>query len=155
MGRFRPLGWAAGVVVALGLGWPAPSSAQPCSPSRTATLTPDPGRSVTVTWGNEKFHAFGTDLVYTSGDGRNWMALGPSQYWFFRVRWLAGQFIAVGLYGRIATSPDGLTWTDRNAGWDGPPTGGSTLLRGTARPSSRWASYPPKAAAPLGTPESL
>lgn len=49
----------------------------------------------------------------TSTDGLQWQAATPSANGLRAVAFGAGQFVAVGDFGTIVTSPDGLAWTPR------------------------------------------
>jgi hypothetical protein len=53
----------------------------------------------------------------TSDDGLLWSKRSSGvTNWVYQVRYLNGQFVAVGEAGLILTSPDGLTWTQQNSG---------------------------------------
>jgi len=71
-----------------------------------------------IGWNGSRFVAVGERLL-TSVDGQNWMVSATlSTCAFTRVAANGSMFVAVGgYYGRgcIATSPDGLTWTERTA----------------------------------------
>lgn len=69
----------------------------------------------------ELFCAVGTvssdGVIYTSDDGTSWtLRHTETSYSLFGVRFLNGNFVAVGANGRILTSPDGTTWTSRSSG---------------------------------------
>jgi len=58
-----------------------------------------------------RFVAVGTGGIYTSPDGEKWTK-GDCSGCFSGIMWTGGQFVAVGSGGIVATSPDGLTWTN-------------------------------------------
>jgi len=70
-----------------------------------------------VAYGNGRFVAVAeenaTDSVMTSTDGMNWTPVTmPSAIILREVIYAGGQFVAISdVGGRVATSPDGLTWT--------------------------------------------
>jgi hypothetical protein len=75
--------------------------------------------------GAEKFVAGATGYMGYSTDGINWTMLSnpfgedipsdagaPFAYEeIYRIRWVGGKFVASGIYGRVAYSPDGIDWT--------------------------------------------
>jgi Concanavalin A-like lectin/glucanases superfamily len=79
-----------------------------------------------VTFGNGRFVAVGDtgDRVMYSTNGVTWATStisGDNDDWY-GITYGNGQFVAVGsytsglnTYGRVATSPDGITWTERTA----------------------------------------
>ncbi|MFI5168004.1 MAG: WD40/YVTN/BNR-like repeat-containing protein [Thermoanaerobaculales bacterium] len=99
------------------------SRTQGCTSWQVAQVTAAPAGLAAVTWANGQFWAFGT-TAYGSATGLSWTALGagpPME--LLQVRWTGAAFIALGRYGIIATSFDGLSWTQRyNPGWYGPPS---------------------------------
>jgi photosystem II stability/assembly factor-like uncharacterized protein len=69
-----------------------------------------------VAYGNGMFVAVGNQFdggIYYSPDAVSWTQYdNADDNYFNQVRFLNGQFIAVGAMGLIATSTDGATWTD-------------------------------------------
>jgi hypothetical protein len=52
--------------------------------------------------------------LLTSPDGSNWAARASgSSAWFYDVAWLDQTYFAVGAQGKMLTSEDALTWTER------------------------------------------
>ena len=78
-----------------------------------------------VEWHDGRFVAVGTTAswleagtVITSSNGVSW-TLGtlPTTYgWPYRVKWLNGHWVTVGVGGYMASSPDGLSWTLQTTG---------------------------------------
>lgn len=68
-------------------------------------------------FGNGNFIALGDGWIYQSPDGITWEGrnsnLQASLY--NDVQFIDGQFIAVGISGRIITSPDGWNWQPANS----------------------------------------
>jgi len=77
-----------------------------------------------VTWTGSKFLAVGdSDAVLSSTDGITWtLRKSGLGNFFFAVTWNGSKFVAVGTdstdfsNGTIATSPDGVTWTQQTPG---------------------------------------
>lgn len=91
----------------------------------TARTFPNSGlatAAMAVTWNGDFFCAIasGTRTVWTSTDGITWLshanALPEATLWC-SIAWNGTAFCALGAYdggsGRLATSPDGVTWTAR------------------------------------------
>ncbi len=78
------------------------------------------GRLHDIAYGNDRFLVIGGNMdghwtsVMTSEDGKNWS--GPKKFdkqpLLTRVAFGGGQFVAVGIKGRVATSQDGQSWKD-------------------------------------------
>lgn len=56
---------------------------------------------------------FGREGIWTSADGITWTSRGETGYWWRRVIYAGGKFVASGDNGVVATSSDGITWTHR------------------------------------------
>jgi hypothetical protein len=74
-------------------------------------------RFVSVGW---DLSGNGIDRVWTSDDnGENWTERDPDfanpYHWLCDISWNGSQFMTVGWDGIIATSPDGINWTERNS----------------------------------------
>jgi hypothetical protein len=69
-----------------------------------------------VAYGSGKFVAVGENRLYVSSNPQIWKRPADTDFPWRRVRFLNGNFIAVGGSGKILTSPDGTTWTARNSG---------------------------------------
>ena len=95
---------------------------QGCDQWHVAQAVPPTTRLVAVAWADGKFWAFG-DNAYESTTGAVWTALGSGPgFQFGQVRWTGTAFVALGNYGTLATSRDGLTWTQRVYAGDVPST---------------------------------
>ncbi len=93
------------------------------APTRPLGVSGDgSGALSSVAWNGTTFVAAG-ERILASPDGKSWAGVASfSPCAFSRVRTSSGLFVAVGSgHGRgcVATSPDGLTWTDRSASLDG------------------------------------
>ena len=67
-------------------------------------------------WGGGKVVAVGEyeygGAIFTSDDGKEWTRRDPGvNTWLMKVIWDGHQFIAVGYFGIIMTSPDGIRWS--------------------------------------------
>jgi hypothetical protein len=83
-----------------------------------------------VAWSGSRYAAVGYLKAGSSPDGAHWTwsdAAAPLS----AVCWTGQEFLAVGNYGAVATSPDGLAWTDRSTG------DGAQLFEGVASSGSR------------------
>lgn len=70
-----------------------------------------------VTWGNDLFVAVGGGLIATSLNGSDWFPHNTGMTGFLRAAAYGnGRFVAVGLNGVIASSPDGTNWTEHISG---------------------------------------
>jgi hypothetical protein len=69
-----------------------------------------------VAYGAGKFVAVGENRLYVSSNPQIWKRPADTDFPWRKVRFLNGNFIAVGGSGKILTSPDGTTWTARNSG---------------------------------------
>jgi hypothetical protein len=88
--------------------------AQGCSSWQPASLSSSPNSLATAAWGAGQFFVFasGGASVFASPIGSGWASLGAGpQIPLAQVRWLNGQFVAVGRYEYLQTSPDGLRWS--------------------------------------------
>lgn len=68
-----------------------------------------------ITYGNGRFVAVanvGANRVMISTDGITWTA-GTSAYTPYRIAYGNGLFVTIAQNGQLATSPDGVTWTER------------------------------------------
>jgi hypothetical protein len=99
------------------------------SSNASAIFSVAPGSDVNfqdVVYGNGRFVAVGSFLysmgvIYTSTNGFDWefpFFAEPRQ--FSRVSFANGEFVAVGGFGAVLTSTDGLNWTVRRGGTSGP-----------------------------------
>jgi len=106
--------WANGMFVAVGENGTIVSSNDGSSWStETSGIT---GSLNGVTWSGTEFVTVGLFDVLISADGSSWTAgTAPSAY-LESVAWSSslGLYAAVGWSGKIFTSPDGGTWTDRS-----------------------------------------
>ena len=94
---------------------------QECSGWQPVPVSAAPTKLQATAWADGKFWAFGND-VYVSDSGLAWVRLGAGPDMdVIQVRRLGGTFVAVGRYARLATSGDGLTWTETLHGMGGPP----------------------------------
>ena len=74
-----------------------------------------------VAWGNGTYVAVGDGIILSSKDGAVWAAQSSGQApisgnwenYLTAVTWAGNQFVAVGLFGVVLTSPDGLEWISR------------------------------------------
>jgi len=76
-----------------------------------------------VTFGNEKFVAVGSDgkgyaKILSSTNGSDWLEMEVPENLrrLEAVLYASPLFVAVGIYGSITTSSDGITWTKQTAG---------------------------------------
>jgi hypothetical protein len=69
-----------------------------------------------VAFGAGKFVAVGEGRLYVSSTPSIWKRPADTDLPFRRVRFVNGNFIAVGVGGAILTSPDGVTWTRKTSG---------------------------------------
>ena len=117
--------WGGGLFVAVGDSATLLTSSNGVSwTSRSNPVDPD-NSLWGVEWHDGRFVAVGTTAswleagtVITSSNGVSW-TLGtlPSTYgWPYRVKWLNGRWVTVGLGGYMASSPDGQTWTLQTTG---------------------------------------
>jgi hypothetical protein len=71
-------------------------------------------------------------LLRAGPDAAAWASVAVSTTnWLYRVRWVGGQFVAVGQNGTILSSPDGANWTPRASGT-------STWLNDVTFVDGRW-----------------
>jgi len=81
----------------------------------------------TAAWGNGRFIAVGErgSLAISNGNAENWVLLISNSSYaakprssdtLFSIIYVNGKFVGVGKNGKIATSPDGINWTDIRTG---------------------------------------
>lgn len=127
--------WGAGLFVAVGNRDTLLTS--PDGVAWTPRSTPTDGDLWGVSWNGSVFAVVGPSpswpeagTVLTSPNGISWTRRdGPAMDGYpYRVEWVDGRFLTVGLGGYFATSPDGVTWTAGSPGsygdllgiaWDG------------------------------------
>ena len=151
--------WGAGLFVAVGTRDTLLTS------SDGATWTPRPTPTDEDLWGaswnGSRFVVVGPSpswpeagTVLTSSNGLSWTqrAGAVKDGYPYRVEWVNGRFLTVGLGGYIASSPDGISWTARDAGsfedllgiaWDGavyalPTSTGAVLTSPDLVSWTRW-----------------
>jgi hypothetical protein len=121
MGRLRLPCAASNVVILIAL---SASSArgQGCGQWQPADFAGFPPSSLAAAVSaNGEFWAFGFS-AYGSPTGTMWTELGPGpDMELTQVRWTGSGFIALGYYGTLATSQDGLSWTQRVSFYPGIP----------------------------------
>lgn len=97
-----------------------------------ATTLPNLGTCRDIAWGNGHYVALGEGSVRRSVDGFEWTDYQKSDALDFRaIHFAQGRFLAVGAAGHIATSTDGVTWTDQPAIDGAPALGGIAFGLGT------------------------
>jgi hypothetical protein len=88
-----------------------------------------------------------------SFDGTHWWTrCAATNGGYFFVAANSTGLIAVGSYGNVATSPDGITWTQRPSITAGGGTGANVMLRGAAYGSGGWVVVGNADPTPGGTP---
>lgn len=69
-----------------------------------------------ISFGNGAFVGVGSGWGFRSTDATNWAVMRlPDDLILSTVEYGNGMFVAAGLNGVVATSPDGMTWTPRNS----------------------------------------
>jgi hypothetical protein len=71
-----------------------------------------------VAYGNNRFIALGEGNIATSADGVTWTTSALQQP-LVTISYGAGTFVALDVFGDVATSPDGSVWTGQNTGSKG------------------------------------
>lgn len=103
--------------VAVGAAGKIASSTDGSATTWTLRTSPTATALTSVTHGGGKFVAVGGDIGAYSTDGVTWHPMSmPAGYSWQRVCYGGGIFVAVALTGKIATSPNGITWTLQTSG---------------------------------------
>ncbi|RYD23998.1 MAG: hypothetical protein EOP87_26270, partial [Verrucomicrobiaceae bacterium] len=72
---------------------------------------------VRVVWTGTQVYAFSSSGAHVSTNGTSWTPISATAVPSFNdIRWLRGQFIAVGVGGAIRTSANGTSWTNQTSG---------------------------------------
>ncbi|MDP4095132.1 MAG: stalk domain-containing protein, partial [Bacillota bacterium] len=81
---------------------------------RVATEDKSAGGFKSVTYANDIFVAVGTEIA-VSYDGVKWKIVKSIGEYLYSVIYSDGKFVAVGTYGKILTSYNGLQWCEQNS----------------------------------------
>ena len=116
---FTDVVWTGEMFVAVGVDVVMTSTdGQAWNEVQSASMMIDVG--LAVAWSGKELVAVG-DNILRSLDGVNWVEI-DNLVGLIDVVWADTQFVAVGYSEKILTSPDGITWTDQNAGLTSPAT---------------------------------
>jgi len=116
-GYFNDLYWDGTTYVAVGNSGAVITSPDASYDSWTARDSNTTATLKAVTKGNGRLVAVGSGSIITTSDdnGSTWTAQPPVDshgYSLYGVTWTGSQFIAVGQYGMILTSSNGINWTE-------------------------------------------